>query len=210
MARAAGKATTKKRIRRHRASRVKTKMVKRLRWTKDGQFTDPIIYAYDAARGEVSPVLKATWLPELVGLLIKAVHYFEIDGRLDMSDTQKGPLPSKETLRIFFLNQKLSDGSSLSSHLASTMATCCLPLRSMKGGRPRKGQPRPADDFFHPSVRVRERALLGALKQPGPRSEEKTGPSSAKPQPSPRADEQRSSRNEQADPTDAMTKAKNP
>jgi hypothetical protein len=191
MARAAGKATTKKRNRRHRALRGKTKMVRRLRWTKDGQFTDPIIYAYDAARGEVSPVLRATWLPELVGLLIKAVHYFEIDVSGISSRPQKRPLPSKETLRIFFLHQKLSDGSSLSSHLASTMATLCLPLHSMKGGRPRKGQPPPTEEFFDPNVCVRERALLGALKPPGPRSDEQTDPDGAKPQPSPTADEQR-------------------
>src|SRR5215471_9127643 len=105
MARAAGKASKKHGKRRRSAPRTRTEMVKRLRWTTDGHFTDPIIYAYDAPRSEASPVCKVTWLPELIGLLLKAIHYFGIDAR---SDGPRPMPPSRKTLKAFFANQQLS------------------------------------------------------------------------------------------------------
>jgi hypothetical protein len=137
-------------------------MVKRLRWTTDGKFTDPIIYAYDAPRGEVSPVGRVTWLPELVGLLFKAIHYFQIDAR---PDGPRQVSASRETLRTFFANQRLSDGSSLRPHLVNAMVTLCLPVRLMKGGRPRKGQKQPSlpDFYASQSACEREHILLRAL-----------------------------------------------
>jgi len=137
-------------------------MVKRPRWTTDGRFTDPIIYAYDAPHGEVSPVCRVTWLPELVGLLLKAVHYFGIDAR---PGGPRSALPSRETLRVFFQEQQLSDGSRLHTHLVNAMVTLCLPVRLMKGGRPRKKQqPSPLDDLrTGQSAHEREQILLRML-----------------------------------------------
>ena len=162
MARAAGEASKKHGKRRRSASRTGTKMVKRLRWTTDGHFTDPIIYAYDAPRSEASPVCKVTWLPELIGLLLKAIHYFGIDAR---SDGPRPMPPSRKTLKAFFANQQLSDGSRPSRHLVNAMVTLCLPVRLMKGGRPRKEQKQPSlpDLYAGQSAHERERILLRAL-----------------------------------------------
>jgi hypothetical protein len=82
-------------------------------------------------------------------------------------------------LKTFFANQQLSDGSRLSPRLVDVMATLCLPLRLMKGGRPRKGQPSsPLDDLHEgQSARERERVLLGLISgdgQPEPPSDEQT------------------------------------
>jgi len=132
-------------------------MVKRPRWTTDGQFTDPIIYAYDVPRGEVSPICRVTWLPELVGLLLKASNYFVIDGR---PDAPKRALPSRETLRAFFVNQQLSDGNRLHTHLVNAMVTLCLPVHLMKGGRPRKRQQLSSLDDLHTGLSAHEREQI--------------------------------------------------
>jgi hypothetical protein len=75
MARAAGK-RSKKRGRRRPAPRLR--LVNRLRWEEEGRFTDPISYiicAYDRRAEQLSSVGE---LPELAGLVIKAIMYFEI------------------------------------------------------------------------------------------------------------------------------------
>jgi hypothetical protein len=173
MARAAGK-RSKKRGRRRPAPRLR--LVNRLRWEEEGRFTDPISYiicAYDRRAEQLSSVGE---LPELAGLVIKAIMYFEIGVRID---AQKRPLPSRETLRTFFANQQLSDGSRLSPRLVGMMATLCLGL--MKGGRPRKKQS-PTDLagyglYEGQSARDRERVLLGLISgdvQPDIPSDEPT------------------------------------
>jgi hypothetical protein len=181
MARATGKTNKHKRQRPGSLAKVKrsrrkhAKVVERFRWETEGHFTDPVIYVYDPGTSQLGRRIGgAMWLPELIGLLLKAVDYFEIDGR---PDGPKRPLPSRETLKTFFAYQKLSDGSCLSPRLVDVMATLCLPLQLMKGGRPRKGQPSsPLEDLHEgSSARDRERVLLRLIsgdEQPAPSDEE--------------------------------------
>jgi hypothetical protein len=50
-----------------------------------------------------------------------------------------GAYPSKDELEEYFAAQRLADGSRISRHLISAMATLCRPLAAMAGGiRPQR------------------------------------------------------------------------
>jgi hypothetical protein len=180
MATAAGKKKATKK-RKGRSALRREADSKRVHWEEEPWAFDPdVVYAYHRRGGQPMPIGEAAHLPELVGLLVKAVQYFEIDGR---PDAPKRTLPTRVALRTFFANQRLSDGGRLSTHQMDAMVNFCLPSR---GGRPRKGQPSSLDAFneLHEDMnaRERERVLLRMISG-SPQSDGQTDPDDAPDEP---------------------------
>ena len=148
MARAAGNATKKRGRRRHPPRAKKTPgakkklvvdietlaaLVARTRTVvvAPSALTDPA--GVDAVRRGL-PALDPALLPEYVLIQHAAMQRFNL---------RRGATayPSKKMLMDFFMSVRLSDGHTVSPHLAGAMATFVRPVEAKIGGRPSKRPP---------------------------------------------------------------------